>query len=100
MLEKLLTNLDFWAVLGFLGQAVFMGRFVVQWIVAEREKRSVIPVAFWYMSIVGSALLLVYSIVIANPVFILGQAFGSVVYVRNLVFIYRERRLAAAKVTP
>jgi lipid-A-disaccharide synthase-like uncharacterized protein len=73
-----------WLVLGFAAQALFAGRFVVQWIVSERRRQSVIPRSFWYLSLAGSALLLVYAIHRRDPVFILGQAFGLVVYARNL----------------
>jgi lipid-A-disaccharide synthase-like uncharacterized protein len=100
MFERLMTNLDFWAIVGFAAQAFFTGRFAVQWIASERQKKSVIPIAFWYLSIVGSVGLLAYSVARADPVFILGYTFNNVVYIRNLVFVYRERRLAAAKVTP
>ncbi|NIA20393.1 MAG: hypothetical protein GWP05_00130 [Anaerolineaceae bacterium] len=84
--------MDFWAMLGLVAQLAFTGRFVVQWIASERRKKSVIPVAFWYLSLFGSAGLLVYAIVRADPIFILGQSFGSIVYMRNLVLIYRHRR--------
>ena len=79
-------------VLGFTGQALFFMRFLVQWICSEKEKKSVIPVSFWYFSLGGSALLLVYAIIRNDPVFIVGQAMGFLIYIRNLHFIYRERR--------
>jgi lipid-A-disaccharide synthase-like uncharacterized protein len=91
MWSKLAANLDFWAVLGLVAQLAFTGRFLVQWIASERAKKSVIPTSFWYMSLLGSAGLLFYAIVRADPVFILGQSFGSVVYVRNLMLIHRGR---------
>lgn len=78
-----------WLALGFLGQAMFTMRFVVQWIHSERQRRSVIPVAFWYFSLAGGALLLTYAIYRMDPVFILGQAAGLFVYGRNLYFITR-----------
>ena len=81
-----------WLVLGFVGQAMFFSRFLVQWIASERRGESVVPVSFWYLSIAGSALLLAYAVYREDPVFILGQSFGSVVYTRNLVFIHRKRR--------
>jgi lipid-A-disaccharide synthase-like uncharacterized protein len=74
-----------WVVLGFVAQGLFTMRFLVQWIASERQKRSVVPVAFWYLSVVGGGLLLVYAIYRKDPVFILGQATGLVVYVRNLM---------------
>lgn len=78
-----------WLVVGFVGQALFAGRFLVQWIVSERKGRSVVPIQFWFLSLAGSAILLVYAIYRLDPVFILGQAFGGVVYVRNLMLLRR-----------
>jgi lipid-A-disaccharide synthase-like uncharacterized protein len=80
-----------WLFLGFSGQAAFASRFLVQWIVSEKRGESVIPIAFWYLSLLGSAILLAYAIFRRDPVFILGQSFGSVVYVRNLMLIYKKR---------
>jgi len=74
-----------WIVLGFVAQGLFTMRFLVQWIASERQKKSVVPVAFWYLSVAGGGLLLVYAIYRKDPVFILGQATGLVVYVRNLM---------------
>jgi len=82
----------FWLVVGFVGQALFSMRFILQWIQSERERRSVIPVAFWYFSVAGSVVLLIYAIHRADPVFILGQAAGIVIYLRNLYLISRERQ--------
>ena len=75
---------------------MFSARFLVQWIATERQKRSVVPVAFWWLSIAGSLTLLTYAIYRKDPVFILGQSFGSTVYLRNLYFI-RKQRLAESK---
>jgi lipid-A-disaccharide synthase-like uncharacterized protein len=80
-----------WQVVGFAGQALFTCRFFVQWLYSEREKRSVIPIAFWYFSLAGGVTLLAYSIWRADPVFITGQAAGLVVYSRNLYFVRRDR---------
>jgi lipid-A-disaccharide synthase-like uncharacterized protein len=77
-------------VLGLVGQGVFASRFLVQWIVSERKGESVIPVAFWYLSLGGAALLFTYAWLRRDPVFMLGQATGAVVYVRNLVLIRRR----------
>lgn len=82
----------FWLGLGFFAQALFSARFLVQWIASERAKKSVIPVLFWYLSIIGSGLLLTYAIHRQDPVFILGQSTGVLIYSRNLYFIWRERR--------
>ena len=84
-----------WLALGISGQLVFTARFVVQWIVSERQKRSVIPLPFWYLSLVGSLMVLSYAIYTGDPVFILGFSFNSVVYIRNLRLIYRQRAEAA-----
>jgi lipid-A-disaccharide synthase-like uncharacterized protein len=80
-----------WIGIGLVGQLLFFGRFLVQWIASERAKRSVVPLAFWYFSIFGGSVLLVYAIYRKDPVFILGQAGGLVIYLRNLVLIRRER---------
>ena len=80
-----------WLGVGFLGQLVFSLRFFVQWIASERRRESVIPVAFWYISLAGTALLFAYATYRRDPVFMLGQSFGFVVYIRNLMLIYRKR---------
>lgn len=77
-------------VLGLVGQGVFASRFLVQWIVSERRQESVIPVAFWYLSLGGAVLLFTYAWLRGDPVFMLGQATGSIVYVRNLILIRRK----------
>jgi lipid-A-disaccharide synthase-like uncharacterized protein len=82
-----------WVVLvGYVGQILFGLRFVVQWIATERARKSVFPVAFWFFSIGGGVLLFAYALAKKDPVFILGQGFGLFVYLRNLYFVYRERR--------
>ncbi len=87
----------FWLSVGFLGQAFFSMRFLVQWVASERKKESVIPVSFWFFSIGGGVTLLIYAIYRLDPVFILGQSAGLFVYLRNLFLIHRkERRLAEA----
>ena len=80
-----------WYVFGFAAQAIFTARFVVQWIASERKGRSVIPVGFWILSLCGSGMLLAYAIYRRDPVFIAGQAFGSLIYVRNLMLLQKER---------
>ncbi|MEQ9400945.1 MAG: lipid-A-disaccharide synthase N-terminal domain-containing protein [Longimicrobiales bacterium] len=79
-------------VLGLVGQGVFASRFLVQWIVSERRQESVIPVAFWYLSLGGAVLLFTYAWLRGDPVFMLGQATGSIVYVRNLILIRRKAK--------
>jgi lipid-A-disaccharide synthase-like uncharacterized protein len=83
-----------WTILGFFGQAFFGGRFLVQWIVSERRNESVIPLAFWILSLFGGSLLLIYAIYRRDPVFILGQGAGLAVYARNLVLIRRKQGAA------
>lgn len=83
---------DYWIILGLLAQAMFSLRFGIQWIATERRKQSYVPVSFWYFSLAGGILLLIYSIHRQDPVFILGQAAGALIYARNLYFIYRRRR--------
>ncbi|MGE7955684.1 lipid-A-disaccharide synthase N-terminal domain-containing protein [Pseudomonas sp. NPDC089530] len=80
-----------WLIVGFTGQLVFTGRFALQWLYSEYKKRSLIPVGFWYLSLVGSALLLAYAIYRQDPVFIIGQSFGFIVYLRNLQLIARSK---------
>jgi len=84
-----------WLVLGFAGQALFSARFLVQWVCSERRRQSVIPTAFWYFSLAGGAALFAYALHIGDPVFILGQSAGVLIYSRNLYFIYKDRREAA-----
>ncbi|MBA3487825.1 MAG: lipid-A-disaccharide synthase N-terminal domain-containing protein [Lysobacter sp.] len=76
-----------WIVIGFVGQALFSARFLLQWLASERARRSVIPTAFWYFSLGGSMVLLAYAIHRADPVFIVGQATGLAIYLRNLYLI-------------
>lgn len=85
-------------LLGFIGQAIFTARFVIQWIVSEKKKRSVMPVGFWYCSLIGGAIRLVYAIDIDNVVFILGGAVGLIPYSRNLMLIYRKKRKQNAEI--
>ena len=79
-----------WLAVGFLGQAMFSSRFLVQWIASERRKTSVVPTLFWYFSIAGGVSLLSYSIWRRDPVFVLGQSAGLVVYIRNLMLLHRQ----------
>ena len=83
-----------WVVIGLAGQLLFAGRFIVQWIASERAHRSVVPLAFWYFSIGGGAILFTYALYRGDPVFILGQSMGLFIYSRNLWLIYAERRSA------
>jgi lipid-A-disaccharide synthase-like uncharacterized protein len=79
-------------ILGFIGQFVFGARFLVQWIVSEKKKRSVVPISFWYLSILGGVLLGMYFAFRRDPVGLAGQLFGTFVYVRNLSIIRKSRQ--------
>ena len=93
--EVFVERLDWWVLLGFLAQAFFTMRFLVQWIASERAGRSVIPIAFWWCSIGGGLLLSIYALYRRDPVFIAGQAFSFFVYARNLYFVLRDRQQGA-----
>lgn len=80
-----------WLLIGFTGQLLFSLRFLIQWIASEIKRKSTFPVIFWYLSLVGSSILLAYAIHRKDPVFIFGQAAGLIVYFRNLVLINREK---------
>ena len=90
----------YWVVLGLVAQLAFTARFLVQWLASERAGKSYVPVAFWYLSIIGGSMLLAYAIYRQDVVFILGQAMGLVVYARNLVLIHREARRTAQELAP
>lgn len=92
-IAEYLQSMDFpeltWVVIGLFGQLMFSARFIVQWVASERVRQSVIPLAFWYFSLIGGLVLLSYAIHRRDPIFILGQSIGLVVYSRNLWLIYR-----------
>lgn len=86
-----------WLVLGLIGQTVFSGRFLLQWIYSEYKRRSVIPIAFWYASIIGALLLLCYACYKKDPVFIVAQTSGLLIYLRNLQMRRRDKKTPAAE---
>ena len=87
-----LNTIEFYfLILGFIGQAVFGSRFIIQWIYSERKGESTIPIVFWYLSIIGGIFLLIYAIFRKDPVIITGQSFGIFIYLRNLILIYKEK---------
>ncbi len=90
-------QLDFWLILGFIGQAMFTLRFIVQWITSEKRKESIIPVSFWYFSLAGGLIVLVYAIHRMDPVFILAYLPGNFIYLRNLYFIYKKKESLLTK---
>ena len=91
-----LTAEHVWLAIGFIGQILFFMRFLLQWIVSEKKKVSVVPVSFWYFSIAGGGVLLAYALWRQDPVFIAGQGLGVLIYARNLYFIHRKPKKAAA----
>lgn len=91
--------MDFWLILGFAGQLTFSLRFLIQWISSEKRKKSHIPEVFWYLSLGGGIILLLYAIHKQDPVFILGQSTGVFVYLRNLMLIYSKKNGKAAPVS-
>jgi lipid-A-disaccharide synthase-like uncharacterized protein len=89
--DVFVAKLDFWLVFGVAAQLLFTARFVVQWIVSERLGKSVVPLAFWFLSMGGGTMLLVYGIVRREPIIILGQGLAVFIYLRNLMLIFRNR---------
>ncbi len=87
----MITTDTIWIATGFLGQGLFFGRWIVQWLASERSASSKVPISFWYLSLVGGLITLAYAIYRKDPVFIAGQSIGAVVYVRNLMLIYRPK---------
>ena len=89
--DVFVARFDFWLAFGIVAQLVFTGRFLVQWIASERAGRSVIPLAFWVLSMVGGMMTLVYGVQKREPVIIMGQVLAVFIYVRNLMLIFRGR---------
>ena len=99
-LNWLSSHWDWWVWFGLLGQGLFMGRFLYQWIASERARQSIVPEGFWYLSLIGGLITLFYAIHKQDIVFIIGQSTGTIVYLRNIQFIRRARKdraLAAAE---
>lgn len=98
------TDTKVWLIIGFTGQAIFTARFLAQWVASERKRDSVVPVAFWWLSLMGGMTLLMYAVHKEDPVIIVGQSMGVFIYIRNLMLVQKrkkriakERRRAAAK---
>ena len=87
--------MDGWILVGFLGQGIFGTRFLVQWISSEKKRRSYVPVAFWYISILGGTVLFLYAMHIKDPVFTVGQGLGLVIYFRNLMLIKQHKTFSS-----
>jgi lipid-A-disaccharide synthase-like uncharacterized protein len=90
--DVFVTRFDFWLVFGLAAQLVFGSRFVLQWIASERAGKSVMPLSFWFLSIAGGVMTLIYGFVRREPVIIFGQGLSTIIYLRNLALILRERR--------
>ena len=81
-----------WLAIGFTAQLMFSMRFIIQWIASERAKQSIVPETFWYFSFLGGLMLFAYAIYRVDPVFILGQGTGLLIYARNIHFIWKEKK--------
>jgi len=93
----LLANSDPWVFVGYTGTLIFASRFIIQWIESEKRRESVIPVVFWYLSIIGSFISLAYALHREDPVFSLSLSLNSLIYTRNLYFIYMKRNKIAVQ---
>ncbi len=89
-----------WLAVGCLGQALFTARFLVQWVASERKGRSVVPNAFWWLSLLGGMALLTYAVSRHDPVITAGQTMSVLVYVRNLMLLTRGKPQSRPGVTP
>ncbi len=94
------TTETIWVAIGFLGQGLFFGRWVIQWIASERSAESRVPIAFWYLSLIGGLITLAYAIYRRDPVFIAGQGIGAFVYIRNLILIHRTPSATQGAASP
>ncbi|HEX8663359.1 MAG TPA: lipid-A-disaccharide synthase N-terminal domain-containing protein [Beijerinckiaceae bacterium] len=93
--DVFVARFDFWLLFGLVAQVLFGARFIVQWIASERAGKSVMPLAFWFFSMAGGVMTLVYGLVRREPVIIFGQGLAIVIYLRNLMLIFKERRQSA-----
>jgi len=89
--EVFVAKFDFWLVFGLVAQLFFTARFLVQWIASERAGNSVVPIAFWFCSMGGGLMTLVYGIVKREPIIIVGQLLANIIYVRNIMLIWKNR---------
>jgi len=89
--EQILND-PVWATTALVGQLIFAGRFVLQWLVSEYKKKSHVPTAFWYISLVGGIIMLAYSVHIKNPIFMLGFSLNTLIYLRNIHLIYKHAK--------
>jgi lipid-A-disaccharide synthase-like uncharacterized protein len=99
LLAWLQSQLNVWVLIGLFGQSLFMMRFIIQWIHSERAQQSVVPEAFWYFSLSGSMIVLIYAVHQKDLVFILSQSLGTIIYVRNIQMIWRNKRKAQTEIS-
>jgi lipid-A-disaccharide synthase-like uncharacterized protein len=92
--DVFVARFDFWLAFGLAAQLLFTARFLIQWLVSEKAGRSVVPVAFWFLSLGGGIMLLVYGLVRREPIIILGQALAVFIYLRNIMLIFRPKKVA------
>ncbi|MEK7698969.1 MAG: lipid-A-disaccharide synthase N-terminal domain-containing protein [Planctomycetota bacterium] len=92
-MTNIMAQVNFWVIIGFIGQFLFGSRFFVQWIVSEKRGESVIPEIFWYLSMAGSMILMIYALYRRDPVFIVGQCSGLFIYARNIMLICKKKKL-------
>ena len=85
------AKFDFWLAFGLVAQLSFAARFIIQWITSERAGKSVVPMAFWFFSLIGGSMTLVYGLVKREPVIIIGQLLSNIIYVRNIMLIWKNR---------
>jgi lipid-A-disaccharide synthase-like uncharacterized protein len=84
------AKFDFWLAFGLVAQLAFAARFLVQWIMSERAGKSVVPMAFWFFSVAGGTMTLIYGLVKREPIIIFGQLLSNVIYVRNIMLIWKN----------
>jgi lipid-A-disaccharide synthase-like uncharacterized protein len=92
--DVFVARFDFWLAFGLAAQLLFTARFVVQWLASEKAGKSVIPIAFWLLSIGGGTMLLIYGLVRREPIIIMGQALAVFIYIRNIMLIFKARSKA------
>lgn len=93
--DVFVAKFDFWLAFGLVAQLLFTARFLVQWISSERAGKSVVPISFWFFSMAGGTMTLVYGVAKREPVIILGQSLATIIYIRNIMLIVRNRSSAA-----
>jgi lipid-A-disaccharide synthase-like uncharacterized protein len=93
--DVFVAKFDFWLAFGLIAQLFFTARFLVQWISSERAGKSIVPMAFWFFSMGGGLMTLVYGIVKREPVIIVGQALATIIYIRNIMLIVKNRGSAS-----